>query len=168
MSDIFYLENNGDIASVRFLFKDFTDLYKYSRVVHMVRYPTLTDVPCPGEGCPICAKGYHATSRTYIPLYNIDKKRIQFWSRYSSELQTLFKKNKLDTFNNLPSWVFEIQRRGITFSRETYYTATPIDRSYDEVGDIPSLDGTMIKQLSLEELKAAVEWMPTLPKRKDA
>lgn len=119
--DFFNLRNDGDSADVIFLYQSVDDVLVGD--VHYLKSLDYTGyVHCTGNRrtCPACGKGIRTQPKLFIPLYNINEGKIQFWdrtTRFEPQLQQ-------DVFKNYPNpseFVFRITRKGAAGDVNTVY-----------------------------------------------
>lgn len=133
--EFFVLPNDGDYADVIFLYKSPNDV-----LVGEVHYLSTSNykgyVHCCGAGCPACNyespnskyKGIRLDKKIFIPLYNIQKQKIEFWDR-SVFFEQVLQKSVFGPFPNPSETVFRVTRRGEAGSRDTKYDIQPVGRN---------------------------------------
>lgn len=128
--DFFVLPNNGDSAEVVFLYKSPDDVLVGD--VHYLNTASYKGyVHCCGKGCPACnygERGIRVDHKIFIPLYNIQKNKIEFWDRTTFFEQVLQEK-VFRPFPNPSEAVFRITRNGAAGDRNTKYEIDPIGRN---------------------------------------
>ncbi len=118
--DLFQLENDGDYADVIFLFRSIDDALMAK--VHYVKFSTYSGyVQClETDDCPICKKGIRTQDKLFIPLFNINRNKIEVFDRTAFFRPQLMK----DVFANFPNpseYVFRITRNGAAHDQNTTY-----------------------------------------------
>lgn len=123
----FTLRNDGDSADVVFLYRSTSDVLVAD--AHYIKSSDYTGyVHCCGRGCPACGKGISVRNKLFVPLYNINTNRIEFWDR------SMFFENQLqqDVFSKYPNpseFVFKITRHGQARDVNTSYEITAVGRN---------------------------------------
>lgn len=128
--DFFVLPNDNDYADVIFLYKSIDDV-----LVADVHYISSSEYKgyahCCEKGCPACnygQRGIRLDHKIFIPLYNIQKGKVEFWDRSTFFEQTL-QKYVFGPFPNPSETVFRVTRHGEANSRDTKYEITPVARN---------------------------------------
>lgn len=163
--DFFVLPNDGDYADVVFLYKSVNDV-----LVADVHYINTTSykgyVHCCGAGCPACnhgEKGIRTDHKIFIPLYNINKNKIEFWDR-TTYFEQVLQKSVFGPFPNPSEAVFRITRHGEAGSRDTKYQIEPKFRNssmpYEKIlADfnitLPEGYSAICKEMSIAEMTQA-------------
>ena len=131
----FTLPNNGDSAEVIFLYQSVDDVLVAD--VHWISSSAFKGYAhCLGDrnSCPACAyrtqKGYGIRKDTtiFIPLYNIDKKRVEFWQR-SYRFENVLQQSVFKNYPNPSEFVFKITRNGEAGDPATRYSIVPSARN---------------------------------------
>lgn len=165
----FKLENDKDVARVRFMYNGADDVEamsvhnimvspndKYAKPVNCLRAYNE-----PIQNCPLCEaaqrgdlgdKGY-AQAKFFIPLYNEDTKQVEIWNRgkkFSSKLASICSRYK-----NLVSHTFEIERNGKagdqTTTYEVYETGND-DTTLEDLPEIPNVLGRAVYNKTADEM----------------
>ena len=144
----FRLEDDKDVAQVRFLYNNIKDVEGVS--VHELKeyddkgkIKKKTYVEClreygdPVSACPFCeAKGFDAQFaqvKYFIPLYNIKEKRTQTWERgkkFGQKLSSMCSRYAdPDKHDTLVSHIFEIERNGAKGDQQTQYEIYEVERT---------------------------------------
>ena len=90
----------------------------------------------------------------WVPLYLVDTQEVKIWERgrtFVSKLQSAERR-----FNPLVSNVFEIERNGKKGDQNTTYELIQIsqdDMTLDQLPELPQVVGTIVKELTFEELE---------------
>lgn len=155
----FSLADDGDYAKVRLMYRDMKDVELFS--VHEVEVNgqtywvnCLREYDQPVDNCPLCAAGNKIQVKMWVPLYLEDTKEVKIWERgrtFVSKLQSAERR-----FNPLVSNVFEIERNGKKGDQNTTYELIHIsqdDMTLDQLPELPQVVGTIVKELTFEELE---------------
>lgn len=125
--DFFLLRNDGDYADVVFLYESINDVLVAD--VHYIKSSEYSGYAhCCGRGCPACGKNIRIQNKLFIPLYNINSGKIEFFDRttkFEPQLQN-------DVFANYPNpseYVFRITRHGAAGSVDTTYEIRAIGKN---------------------------------------
>ena len=155
----FSLRNDGDSADVVFLYRSTADVLVAD--AHYIKSNDYTGyVHCCGRGCPACGKGISVRNKLFIPMYNFNTSRIEFWDR------NMFFENQLnqDVFGKFPhpsEFVFRITRHGQARDVNTTYQIQAIGKNdtmpYDVVmakfnTKVPDVYNNVIREFSAGEL----------------
>lgn len=155
----FLLRNDGDSADVIFLYRSTSDVLVAD--AHYIKSNDYTGyVHCCGRGCPACGKGIPVRNKLFVPLYNLNTDRIEFWDR------NMFFENQLnqDVFTRFPNpseFVFRVTRHGQARDVNTSYEITAVGKnttlSYDVIlakfnTKIPDVYNNVIREFSAGEL----------------
>lgn len=142
----FSLKNDKDVASVRFLYNQATDMEGVAchevEVDGKKRYVNcLREYNQPIADCPFCAAKKFQVAKLFIPIYNIDDDRVQIWERgkkFFTKMSSIFSRytNK-DT--DLVNHVFEIERNGKAGDTQTTYEIYEIEKDNTALEDLPEL-----------------------------
>ena len=155
----FSLRNDGDNADVVFLYRSTSDVLVAD--AHYIKSNDYTGyVHCCGRGCPACGKGISVRNKLFIPLYNFNTDKIEFWDR------NMFFENQLqqDVFSRYPNpseYVFRITRHGQARDVNTSYEIRAVGKndamSYDVIlakfnTKVPDVYNNVIREFSAGEL----------------
>lgn len=170
--EFFVLPNDGDSADVVFLYKSVNDVLVAD--VHYIMSPGYKGYAhcCGGPNCPGCNyigpnskyRGLRLDHKIFIPLYNIQKNKIEFWDR-STFFEQVLQKQVFGPFPNPSETVFKITRRGESGSRDTKYDIQPIARNsslpYEKILSqfgvtFPDYYSVVCKEMSAAEMSAAL------------
>lgn len=155
----FRLQNDKDVAQVRFLYSGIDDVEGIA--VHQVpvgdrnRYVNcIREYNEPKDVCPFCADGKPQYAKLFIPVYNVKEDKVQIWERgktYFAKLSGLCSRYK-----NLVSHIFEIERHGKTGSQTTRYEIYEVDdddTTLDDFKDeIPDVLGGLVLDKTADEM----------------
>lgn len=113
----FTLANNGDKARVIFLYQSVNDVLVAD--AHYISSKTYSGYAhCLGDNCPACnyptqsGRGIRKDTTVFIPLYNIDKNKVEFWQRTPKFVNQVMTQSVFKNFPNPSEFVFEITRNG--------------------------------------------------------
>lgn len=158
----FSLQNDMDVAAVRFLYNTADDIEGYA--VHEVeidgkkRYVNcIREYNQPVDDCPFCKAKKFQVAKLFIPVYNIDEDKVQLWERG----KTFFGKISgiCARYNKAPivSQTFEIERHGkpkdTKTTYEIYRTEDPADDTQIEDFDIPEVLGGIVLDKTAEDME---------------
>ena len=117
----FQLKDDGDSALVSFLFDKEEDVDNFIRSVHVLEKDNRSvDVDCirtpedPIENCPFCQEKIRLQVRFYIPLWDMDKEKVVWWTRSRGFIEKVIKQI---TYNIVLKTVRSRYRRGKTHER---------------------------------------------------
>jgi len=163
------LEDDGDVARVRFLYDSIDDVEGMS--VHRVQLgvkkngkPNYRYVNCPREyndpvdDCPFCKNKMPVQAKLFIPVYDMKDKETKTWERG----KTFFGKMSsiCSRYPHPVAKVFEIERHGARGDQGTTYEVFPLDEGFDEslkVADFPPKTDVM-GRLVLNKSKDDMEY----------
>lgn len=166
----FKLEDDGDVAQVRFLLEDQDDLNKCYVNTHKIKLGKTAKFPnwnvsClrddydePMKNCPFCQAGISSSVKVFLPLYNLDTDRFEFWERGKTFVPKMTK--RMAKYQDFPSHIFEIEREGEAGSKSTTYALSEVDE--DDV----TLD-ELLEQLGLDKVPDVIDSGFVLEKTKD-
>lgn len=155
----FSLRNDGDAADVIILYRSTSDVLVAD--AHYIKSNDYTGyVHCCGRGCPACGKGISVRNKLFVPLYNLNNQRIEFWDR------NMFFENQLqqDVFSKYPNpsdYVFRITRHGQARDVNTTYEIRAVAKNdtmpYDVIlakfnTKVPDVYNNVIREFSAGEL----------------
>lgn len=164
--DFFVLPNDGDFADVVFLYRSTEDVLIAD--VHYISSPGYKGYAhCCGTGCPACSygeRGIRLDHKLFIPLYNIQKNKIEFWDR-SPFFESVLQKAVFAAFPNPSETVFRVTRHGEANSRDTKYDIQPIGRNsarpYEKIladfnMTLPDGYSMICKEMTVAEMSSAL------------
>lgn len=156
----FSLKNDGDKATVRFMYDSVSDIETYA--VHEVQVNGFTrHVDClkDGEGngvCPFCEKGIKRTARTFFKLYKIDTDAVEVWDCGVKRAPTIENILKMSRSKFLVNDAFEIVRHGKAKATDTTYEIIykgSDDQTLKELPASPSIYGKYVLKKTPEEME---------------
>lgn len=167
---LFLLRNDGDYADVVFLYRDINDVLiadthyikssEYSGYVHCAGVP---------QGCPACGKNIRVQTKLFIPLYNINDRKIQFWDR-NIRFENQLNSDVFEKYPNPCDYVFRITRHGVSGDINTTYQITAVGRntmkSYDQILQdfnikMPDHYSTVCREVSIQDMNRMLNSNPT-------
>lgn len=164
--EFFVLPNDGDYADVVFLYRSIDDVLVAD--VHYISSNSYKGYAhCCGTGCPACnygERGIRLDHKIFIPLYNIQKNKIEFWDR-STFFEQVLQKHVFGPFPNPSETVFRVTRHGDAGSRDTKYEIVPVGRNtfkpYDAILSdfnvtFPDYYSTICIEMSSSDMYAAL------------
>lgn len=161
-SSYFSLKNDGDIASVRFMYNTMEDVEGYA--VHQVevdgkkRYVNcLRDYNEPKSKCPFCEDGRKQIAKLFIPLYDKDDGEVKVWERgknFFAKMSALCARYAKDDVP-LVSHTFDIERHGkpgdTSTTYETFETGCDNTR-IEDLGELPEIIGTIVLDKTADDM----------------
>lgn len=177
----FSLKNDRDVATVRFLYKNASDVQGFA--VHQVevdgkrRYVNcLRNYNDPISKCPFCEARIKQQARLFIPLYNEDEGKVQIWERgkqFWAQLSSLFERyNRAEIVQQ----EFEVERNGRAGDTNTTYQIFRTDKQPDnarvEDYEIPDVIGSMVLDKTEDEMRnylvhGTFDELQQAPRRRD-
>lgn len=167
--EFFVLPNDGDYADVIFLYRSVDDVLVAD--VHYIQSSSYKGYAhCCGTGCPACnyptqsGRGIRIDHKIFIPLYNIQKGKIEFWDR-STFFDQVLQKSVFSGYPNPSETVFRVTRRGEAGSRDTRYDINAVGRNttmpYEKIladchTSFPEGYSVICKEMSIAEMDAAL------------
>ena len=125
--NFFILSNDNDYADVIFLYESVKDVLVAD--VHYVKSADYSGyVHCCGKGCPACSKGLRVQNKLFIPLYNINNQKIEFFDR-STRFDNQLNNDVFSKYSNPSEFVFRITRHGEAGSQDTRYEIKAIAKN---------------------------------------
>lgn len=162
----FKLENDKDIATVRFLYNTADDIEGYA--VHEVeidgkkRYVNcLREYNQPVDDCPFCKAKKFQVAKLFIPVYNVDEDKVQIWERGKKFFGKI--SGVCARYGKAPivSQLFEVERNGkpkdTGTTYEIYRTEDPADDTTLEDFDMPEVLGSIVLDKSAEDMEFFLE-----------
>lgn len=137
----FALPNDGDSADVIFLYRSTDDVLVAD--VHYISSKNFNGYAhCLGDNCPACnyptksGRGIRKQSQLFIPLYNITKRKVEFWDR-TPRFEQVLHQSVFKNYPNPSEYVFRVTRHGQPRDPATRYeiraTSRNADYSYDQI-----------------------------------
>lgn len=123
------LVDNGDVARVQFLYRDYTDLDTFACHRVMVgdkeRYVSCKrNYDEPLDACPFCEHGLPVRPVMMLSMYDHEDGKVKIWERgktFIKKMQALFNR-----YPDLENHVFEIERHGKKGDNKTTYDIYPM------------------------------------------
>lgn len=160
--NLFRLPNDNDSADVVFLYTSSAE--QLIADVHYIKSPDYSGYAhCCGVGCPACGKGWKVENHFFIPLYNIQNNRIEFFdrsTRFLSQMAAVF-----SAYPNPSEYVFKIIRHGAAGSKDTRYEIRLAGKNtrFPYEGILAQFNATMpgyyenvVRTLSVAEMTAMI------------
>ena len=165
-ANFFLLRDDGDYARVIFLYTNIDDvLVADAHYINSADY--IGYVHCCGRGCPACSAGIRVQKKLFIPLFNYDTGKIEFFDR-NTRFEQQLQRQVFDVFPNPSMALFRITRHGNAYDVNTTYeitlegkNTTPIEQIlYQEGVRFPDVYERVIKEFSSPELAAMLNKKP--------
>ena len=128
--EFFQLTDDGMYADVIFLYQRPEDVLVAD--VHYLKTSEYSGYAhCCETGCPACnygERGIRVDTKLFIPLYNIQARKVEFWDRNVRFEHQL----NMDVFQNYPNpseYVFRVTRHGAYRSVDTTYEIRAIGKN---------------------------------------
>lgn len=166
--DMFILRNDGDYADVVFLYKSTNDVLVAD--THYIKSADYSGyVHCCERGCPACANNIRVQTKLFIPLYNFNSGKVEFWDRTMRFEPQLMK----DVFENYPDpsqYVFRITRHGVPNDVNTTYEIRAVAKNSAKPFEVitaenhitfPEYYNTVCKEVRSDELYGMLNSKPT-------
>jgi hypothetical protein len=126
-ADFFSIQNDEEVAKVRFAHGDDKDLDIY--VVHKVKIAGKDRyVACLApskQPCPLCQAGHRPTIRMFLSVLDTRDNKKKIWDRGKSEIPNIL--GLITRYGRLDGRYCEIQRHGKKGDKETKYQFFPLD-----------------------------------------
>jgi hypothetical protein len=161
----FSLKDDGDSATVRFMYNQFDDIQGYA--VHKVevapnrfRYVNCLreEYTQPIDDCPLCVARNFQQAKFYFNLFNCETEEVQLWERGKQILKKL-----VPVLQSIKGPIcgtpIVITRHGVTGDQNTTYTFELLDSDGTTMEDLPeTVDPTenIILSYSKSELESYV------------
>lgn len=165
----FKLADDGDVATVRFLYNDADDIEGYA--VHEIPSQSGKKMPdlvnClreynqPVDDCPFCKANMPVKAKLFIPLYNLDEKKVQIWDRGKTFYSVISKVCARYEKNPIVSQTFDVERVGKAKDTSTTYniyrTDDPADNTKLEDFEMPKILGVKVLDKSADDMEFYLE-----------
>ena len=161
----FSLQNDKDVAQVRFMYRDINDVEGFA--VHQIevgdrrRYVNcLRSYDQPLDNCPFCKERMSQIAKLFIPLYDINEGKVKVWERgkkFFSKVSSLCARFSNPT---VVSHIFEIERNGKKGDQTTTYEIYEIDQdncTLEDLPDVPNVLGGIVMDKSFEDMNYYIE-----------
>ena len=163
----FSLKNDGDFATVRFLYNTADDIEGYA--VHEVeidgkkRYVNcLREYNQPIDDCPFCRERKRIVAKLFIPVYNEDLQKLQIWERgkkFFSKISGICTR-----YDDAPivSQQFDVERHGVAGDTSTQYEIYPTkgtkpDNMTLDDFETPNILGGIVLDKSADDMEYFLE-----------
>lgn len=145
----FNLQEDKEVARIRFLYNDINDVMGDS--VHEIKYRRddgkegkkyvncLREYNDPVDACPFCRNNRPVQAKIFIPIYNEDAGKTQTWERgkkFFSRISSLCSRYT-SKGEPLVSHVFEVERQGAKGDTSTFYDIVEVDCDDTTLDDLP-------------------------------
>lgn len=159
----FTLKDDGDMATVRFLYEetDGSDMDYY--LVHEVeidgkrRYINCLGVDDEGRmhpaDCPLCKSGNKAKEKLFLQLYDEGDNTVKIWERGQTFVAKII--SFINRYGSLVKQGFEIERRGKKGSTNTTYEMFPLQADGKTMEDFPQkqeIVGTLVMDATKQDM----------------
>lgn len=159
-SGFFNLKNDGDVARVKFMYDNVSEIETYA--VHEVEVNGfIKHVDClkdaEGNGvCPFCDKGFKKVARTFFKLYNADKDAVEVWDCGVKRAPLIENLLKMSQSEKLVNNCYEIIRHGKPRSTDTTYELIfkgADSTTLQDLPQAPSIYGKYVWQKTAEDME---------------
>lgn len=173
-NDFFFLADDGDVASVRFLYDqpDGSDMDYY--LVHEVevdgkkRYVACNALSEDGnsihtDNCPLCKAGYKRLEKLFLQLYVPEEDAVKTWDRGRNFVQKI--QTYINRYGSLVNYPVEIERKGKAGDSNTTYELFVMENDGCTLEDFPEkqeLLGSFILEVSGDDMEDMVNGTYTL------
>lgn len=156
----FSLKDDGDKATVRFMYNTVADIETYA--VHDVTVNGFNKhVDClkdaDGNGvCPFCEKGIKRTARTFFKLYKVDTDAVEVWDCGVKRAPGIENILKMSRSGKLVNDAFEIVRHGKAKSTDTSYEIIykgSDEKTLEDLPNVPDIYGKYVLKKTPEEME---------------
>ena len=166
-SEYFTLKDDGDIATVRFLYEepDGSDMDYY--LVHVVetevngrkvrKYVSCLAVDEDGrmhrDDCPLCKAGNKTQEKLFIQLYDEADGKIKVWERGKNFVGKIV--SFLNRYGSLVAQPIEIERKGKKGDTSTTYEMFALEKDNKTLEDFPekmNIEGTFVIKASKADM----------------
>lgn len=162
-SEFFTLKDDGDVATVRFLYEDENGADIDYFLVHEVeidskkRYVSCTAVDDEGhknpEDCPLCMAGKRAQEKLFLQLYDETDGKLKIWERGKNFVSKIV--TYINRYKSLVTVAIEIERKGKKGDTKTTYEFFPQEKDGKSISDFPQkqeLEGGYIIKATKEDM----------------
>lgn len=167
-NEFFFLSDDGDTATVRFLYEepDGSDLDYY--LVHQVeidgkkRYVACLGVNDDGrlnpDNCPLCKAGYYRLEKLFLQVYDETSDTVKTWDRGKTFVGKIM--SFINRYKSLVAQPIEIERRGKKGDSKTSYELFPLQVDDKGLADFPAkqeLLGSFILDISEADMESILD-----------
>lgn len=162
----FSLRDDGDVATVRFMYDGIEDVVGDS--VHEIkgddgkkRYVScLRTYNEPVSKCPMCAAGMNVQAKLFIPIFDVESGQTKIWERGKKFFGKMSSVCARYSNENTPlvAHTFEIERHGAKGSTDTFYEIYETgddDTTLEDLPELPNLENFVL-ELSEEEMEDVI------------
>ena len=158
----FSLNDDGEVASVRFMYNGIDDIEAYA--VHEVEIDGKRKaVNCirsydePKSKCPFCNANNFQRVKVYIPLYDVETGDVKIWERGKKFIPKLtgVAARYANSSTPLVAHTFDIERHGKKNDAQTSYEIyeTGVDKTrLEDLPEMPEVLGTIILDKTADEM----------------
>lgn len=159
----FSLRDDGDVATVRFMYGGIEDVVGDS--VHEIkgddgkkRYVScLRTYNEPVSKCPMCAAGMNVQAKLFIPIFDVESGQTKIWERGKKFFGKMSSVCARYSNENTPlvAHTFEIERHGAKGSTDTFYEIYETgvdDTTLEDLPELPNLENFVL-ELSEDEME---------------
>lgn len=162
----FSLRDDGDVATVRFMYNGIEDVVGDS--VHEIkgddgkkRYAScLRTYNEPVSKCPMCAAGMNVQAKLFIPIFDVESGQTKIWERgkkFFGKMSSVCARYSNEK-TPLVAHTFEIERHGAKGSTDTFYEIYETgvdDTTLEDLPELPNLENFVL-ELSEEEMENVI------------
>ena len=166
-SGFFSLPNDGDVASVRFMYNKLEDIEGVA--VHQIelngkkRYVNcLREYGHPVDDCPLCKSGSFVQAKLFIPVYDIATEQVKIWERgkkFFGKIAGIC--SRYASKENLVSHIFEVERHGKKGDTQTTYEIFEVkndDIALEDLPEVPEIVGGLVLDKSKDEMQYFIDY----------
>ena len=166
-SGFFSLPNDGDVASVRFMYNKLEDIEGVA--VHQIelngkkRYVNcLREYGHPVDDCPLCKSGSFVQAKLFIPVYDIATEQVKIWERgkkFFGKIAGIC--SRYASKENLVSHIFEVERHGKKGDTQTTYEIFEVkndDITLEDLPEVPEIVGGLVLDKSKDEMQYFIDY----------
>lgn len=158
-SGFFYLKDDKEVATVRFMYNGIDDVEGMS--VHQIevndkkRYVNcLRNYNDPIDVCPFCREHKFTSAKLFVPIYDVDTGAVKIWERgkkFFGKISSLCAR-----YPDTVSHKFEIERNGKKGDTATTYEIYEVgkdDTTLEDLPDLPVILGGLVFDKSAEDME---------------
>lgn len=176
--EFFTLKDDGDLATVRFLYdeKDGSDMDYF--LVHEVKIDGKRKyINCLGvddEGrmhpndCPLCKAGNKPKEKLFLQLIDTTDNKLKVWERGQQFVPKIV--SFINRYGSLVSREFEVERRGKKGDQKTSYEMFPLEQDNKTLEDFPqknNLIGGIILEVTPNDMYDIMDGVYRLPNKEN-
>ena len=166
-SGFFSLSNDGDVASVRFMYNKLEDIEGVA--VHQIevngkkRYINcLREYGHPVDDCPLCKSGSFVQAKLFIPVFDIETEQVKIWERgkkFFGKIAGIC--SRYASKEDLVSHIFEVERHGKKGDTQTTYEIFEVksdDTTLADLPEVPDVVGGLVLDKSKDEMQYFIDY----------